>query len=92
MNEDEKIVPILAIVPVDPQDRLEEYRDVPYNVSPFHIKHHCEKCDVVGWIGPRQLTMKNLNPEIKVICSNCLLEMGKEQGIDIFENTKTLGD
>ena len=71
-------IPIIAIVPCDPQDRLAEYRDVPYKVSPFHVKHNCEKCNVAGWIGPKQLTMKNLNPDVTVLCSNCLILLSKQ--------------
>lgn len=89
MNYTEKDVPIIAIIPCDPQDRLEEYRHIPYKQTPFHIKHNCEKCNVEGWIGPKQLTMKNLNPEVAVICSNCLVKIG---GPSVFANVKALGD
>lgn len=81
-------VPILAIVPCKPEDRLPGTQDVPYKQSPFHIPYECEYCSVEGWIGPRQLTLKKTKPETLVLCTNCLVKLG---GTNVFDNLKHLG-
>ena len=82
---------IIAVIPVNPEDRLAEYRDTKYNVSPFHVKHKCERCEVVCWIGPKQLTMKNTKPETLIICSNCLIQLSNQNGVNLISNVQALG-
>ena len=90
MQLDDDITPVMAVVPVKVEDRPLETQHIPYNQSPFHVRHNCEKCNVECWVGPKQLTMKNLNSKVIIICINCLIDMQKS-GLHSFEGVNHLG-
>lgn len=68
---------VICIIPVDAEKR----HGIPYPVQPYMVHHNCERCNELGWIGPRGLGVKSLNPETPVLCANCVMNDVAQSGM-----------
>lgn len=82
---------IIAVIPVDPKDR----QNIEYVPQPSMIHIPCERCEIVCWIGPKQIEMKKNNLEFPILCMLCLLKQcqeWQETGEEIEYSIKPLGE
>jgi hypothetical protein len=86
--------PVIMIVPVDPMDRPEPVRDIPYEPSEGMIPFPCEGCGNKGWYGIRQAMLKTQKPQTPILCVVCVVKMGKEaqaRGEEVTSRVHHLG-
>ena len=82
---------IIAVIPVDPNNR----QNIEYVPQPSMVHIPCERCEIVCWIGPKQLGMKETNPELPVLCMMCLLKQCQEwqgKGEEVSYSIKPLDE
>lgn len=77
---------IIAIIPVDPKDRM----GIDYTPAPHMVHTLCEKCETKCWVGPNQLEMKKQHPELPVLCTLCLIRQYQESKEPISTTIKIL--
>jgi len=66
---------VIAIVPVSEKDRL----GIPYVPQPYMVEYLCEVCGRKGWIGPKQLEIKEADPNTPVLCMICVINKAQQE-------------
>lgn len=82
---------IIAVVPVDPNER----NGLEYKPGPTMIHTLCEVCEIECWVGPNQMGMKQKQPELPILCTNCLvvqLQKWKAEDENVSTVLKSLED
>lgn len=80
---------IIAVIPVDSK----ELHGIDYTPRANMVHINCEKCKVKCWIGPSQLTLKNQQPELPILCAMCMVNQCNEwekQGEKVVASIKIL--